>query len=98
MTTYNVVDKLDELFRQSARPVRRLEASKPPAEPLPRCYGLGPEDLPIDWRVEWEERAAIMEYCGGMSRGQAEAEALRDTLDRMKAAKKLSKDACHDGN
>ena len=88
MTTYNVVDKLEELFRQSAGPVRQRHIEVPKAEPLPRCYGLGPEDLPIDWRVEWEERAAIMEYCGGMTRDRAEAEALRETLDRMKAAKK----------
>src|SRR5262249_50808230 len=33
------------------------------------------EDLPADWRVEWEERAAIMEYDGGLTREHAEAEA-----------------------
>ena len=36
-------------------------------------YGIGPENLPTDWRVEWEERAAIMEYDGGLPRERAEA-------------------------
>ena len=33
--------------------------------------------LPLDRRVEVEERAAIMEYDGGLSRAEAEREALR---------------------
>lgn len=45
-----------------------------------------PADLPAYWREHYEERAAIREYEGGQSRDQAEAEALRETIDLMKAA------------
>jgi hypothetical protein len=42
------------------------------------------EDLPLDWHDEWEERAAIMEYCGGCDRREAESLALADILQRMR--------------
>lgn len=35
-------------------------------------------DLPPEWHYAWDERAAIMEYDGGMSRERAEALALAD--------------------
>ena len=41
---------------------------------------VGPDDLPLDWRIAWEERAAIREYDGGLSRDRAEALALADIL------------------
>jgi hypothetical protein len=44
-------------------------------------------DLPEYWREHYEERAAIREYEGGQSREQAEAEALRETIDMMNADK-----------
>ena len=50
------------------------------------CSGVRIEDLSPDWRVEWEERAAIREYDGGQAREHAEAEALREIVARMKAA------------
>ena len=87
MVSYDVVERLDELFRLSAIS-DGAQVTKVPAAVLPRCYGLGPEDLPLDWRIEWEERAAIMEFCGGLPREQAEAMALQETLDRMTAAGK----------
>ena len=37
---------------------------------------MTPDDLNEDWRECYEERAAIMEYDGGLSREQAEAKAL----------------------
>jgi len=43
-------------------------------------------ELPPDWRVEFEERAAIREYDGGQLREHAEAEALREIVARMRAA------------
>ena len=46
----------------------------------------GPGNLPAEWRVEWEERAAIREYEGGQAREHAEAEALTEILARMRAA------------
>ena len=47
---------------------------------------LTPGDLPADWRLEWEERAAIREYDGGQAREHAEAEALDEILARMLTA------------
>ena len=43
-----------------------------------------PYDLPMDWRVEFEERAAILEYDGGLSRDEADEQALREIWARMK--------------
>lgn len=40
---------------------------------------IGPDDLPDDWRVVYDERAGIMEYEGGLSRDEAEALALSET-------------------
>lgn len=42
-----------------------------------------PADLPPDWHLLWDERAAIMEYDGRLPREQAEAAALRDILRQM---------------
>ena len=50
---------------------------------------LMPDDLPTDWRLEWEAWAAIREYEGGQAREHAEAEALREIVERMKAADDL---------
>ena len=44
-------------------------------------------DLPVDWRLEFEERAAIREFDGGQAREHAEAEALREIVGRIKAAR-----------
>lgn len=35
-----------------------------------------------DLRIEWEERAAIREFDGGMSRDDAELEALFDLIEK----------------
>src|SRR5262249_52861929 len=56
------------------------------AADLPAIPDIGPDDLPPDWRHVWEERAAIMEYDGGLPKEHAEAAALTDTLERMRAA------------
>lgn len=45
-----------------------------------------PDDLPSDWRCEFEERVAIREYDGGQARQHAEAEAFDEILARMRAA------------
>ena len=52
-------------------------------EPTP---WLDPDDLPGDWRVEWEERASVREYDGGQAREHAEAEAFSEILARMRSA------------
>ena len=49
----------------------------------PPGRGFGVEDLDMDWRVEWEERAAIMENDGGLPRERAEARALREIVREM---------------
>lgn len=46
-------------------------------------HELNPNDLPGDWRVWWEERAAIMEYDGCMPRERAEALAFDAVLRLM---------------
>ena len=53
-------------------------------QPEQHSYGA-PDDLPPDWRIEWEERAAIREYDGGQAREHAEAEALQEIVERMRA-------------
>jgi hypothetical protein len=49
------------------------------------CNATTVVDLPEYWREHYEERAAIREYEGGQTREQAEAEALRETIDLMNA-------------
>jgi hypothetical protein len=49
-------------------------------------FGFGPDDLPGDWRCEWEERAAIMEHDGKLPKERAEYLALRDILGQMQRA------------
>lgn len=57
-----------------------------PAEITGSVEAVSPADLPSDWRLEWEERAAIREYDGGQAREHAEAEALTEIVARMRAA------------
>ena len=49
------------------------------------------DDLPMDWRIEFEERAAILEYDGGLSRNEADSQALREIAERIDRAKKIKK-------
>ncbi len=42
------------------------------------------DDLPMDWRIEFEERAAILQYDGGLSRDEADEQALQEICERMK--------------
>lgn len=51
----------------------------------PAYLGIVPGDLPEDWKMEYEERAAIREYDGGQVREYAESEALREIVERMLA-------------
>jgi hypothetical protein len=43
------------------------------------------EDLPPEWAEEYEERAAILEYDGGLAREDAEAQALQEISEGIKA-------------
>lgn len=65
----------------AAAPVEDLEGW---AETSIRAHA-DPE-LYDDLWFEFQERAAVMEFCGGLPREQAEAMALQETLDRMAAA------------
>lgn len=42
------------------------------------------DDLPMDWRIEFEERAAILEYDGGLTREDAETQALTEIAERIR--------------
>ena len=42
-----------------------------------------PVDLPMEWRIEWEERAAILEYDGGKTREEADRQSLTEILERL---------------
>ncbi len=43
----------------------------------------------IDLRYEYEERAAILEYDGGLSRQAAECQAVREIAERIDWIKKI---------
>jgi hypothetical protein len=45
-----------------------------------------PDDLPADWHLAWDERAAIMENDGKLPRERAEALALLDVIRQMRVA------------
>jgi hypothetical protein len=70
---------LDAIFNADQAP------AAPRAKPalVPHC-GLRVEDLDTDWRIEWEERAAIKEYDGELPRERAEAEALAEIIMKMR--------------
>ena len=47
------------------------------------------DDLPMDWRIEFEERAAILEFDGGLSRNEADSQALREIAERIDRIKNI---------
>jgi len=57
-----------------------------PAEVDTGATVSSPSDLPIDWRIEFEERAAILEFDGGLSREMADVEALQEIAQRIRDA------------
>ena len=42
------------------------------------------EDLPAEWVEDYEERAAILEYDGGLTRDQADIQALTEIQQRTR--------------
>ena len=74
---------LDAIFNPDETMPARPTVPVPAPAPTP---GIGPDDLPGDWRVDWEERAAIMEYEGDHPREQAEAMAMTEIVRRMQQA------------
>jgi len=86
--SYDALAYLQSLFREDA---------------LSGCgFAPGPdiqvEDLDGEWRVWFEERAAIMEYDGRMPRERAEALALEETLRLMKQQRSRNPTASEDKN
>jgi hypothetical protein len=63
-----------------------FDPDRTPHAPPPASVALTPADLPADWHFAWDERAAIMEYEGGLHREQAEVEALKYILEDMRQA------------
>lgn len=49
------------------------------------------EDLPQEWIEDYEERAAILEYGGGLDRDKAEIQALQEINTRLKNIKESEK-------
>jgi hypothetical protein len=81
--TYDALMFLTGLFREN-----------PPADtPVDGEAETTVKDLPIDWWLLWDERAAIMEYDGGLSRERAETEALADTLRAMRREAEMERAA-----
>ena len=59
--------------------LRALRAGK--SLDSPRLIDI--DDLPMDWRIEYEERAAILEYDGDLTRKDAETQAFDEILRRI---------------
>lgn len=47
------------------------------------------EDLPPEWVEDYEERAAILEFDGGLSREEADAQAIREIIERMRSVEEI---------
>ena len=86
--SYNVAEFLESLYRPATEGVQIPTVS---ATEVPTLR-VTPEDLPAEWHFIWDERAAIMEFDGGLPREQAEAEALAATLAEMKAVAENSEE------
>jgi hypothetical protein len=74
--------------RHAESVARRLLANKAVVLNALECAATGvkPDQLPADWHFLWDERAAIMEYDGGLPREHAEAEGLKYIIAEMRQA------------
>ncbi len=84
---FNAVAYLESLFTASEEPIGNAAEAILPISQALTDRGIGPDDLPGDWRCVFEERAAIMEYHGELPRELAEAKALAETVRMMEAEK-----------
>jgi hypothetical protein len=69
-----------KLIAHKSAVVDALQAEERRAVP----HAIFPNDLTPEWHFLWDERAAIMEYDGGMTTEHAEAAALNDILQQMR--------------
>ncbi len=83
MSSYDAVTFLEGLYGPDAGDA---VVTLPAGAPHRGGMEVDIDDLPVDWRLWFEERAAIKEYDGGMSRELAEAEALAETVALMRQA------------
>ena len=87
---FDAVAFLEGLFRQT--PERAVDPG--PA--------IRVEDLDPDWRIEFEERAAVREHDGGLPRERAEAAALAEIAERIHRGERFATvcgcRACNNGN
>jgi hypothetical protein len=83
---FDAITFLENLFKPSVTPPGTIDScvQKDLAIFPEHLPGITPADLPPDWHFLWDERAAIMEYDGGMSKEDADAAALKDILRQMK--------------
>lgn len=85
---FNAVAYLESLFTTPVDPVGNAVEAILPISPALTDQGIGPDDLPGDWRCVFEERAAMREFHGEqLPRELAEAEALAETVRMMEAEK-----------
>jgi hypothetical protein len=63
-----------------------FDPDRMPGAPASASTAVMPRDLPVDCHFLWDERAAIMEYDGGLAREHAEAQALKYILEDMQKA------------
>lgn len=70
-----------------------LEGLYAPVDEQPSGRDIGPDYLPGDLRVAFEERAAIMEYGGGLPRERAEALALAEVVKHWKGSGNRSRES-----
>ena len=59
--------------------LRALRAEKVLDAPGPASV----DELPMEWRIDFEERAAILEYDGGLTREDADKQALTEIWSRL---------------
>lgn len=59
------------------------------SQKAPLDYQTALRSWPPDWRTDWEERAAIMEYEAGMSRTEAERRAFAIEIERHRKEGRL---------
>ncbi len=45
-----------------------------------------PEELPAEWVADYQERAAILEFDGDLSRKEAEVQAKKEIIMRMRSS------------
>jgi len=73
---------LDEALKR----LRALRAGQPlDSETTKTADVATPDQLPVEWRVEWLERASIRQFDGGQGRETADREALREIIARIRA-------------